>query len=341
MSMIVNPFRFSGGGGGGAPEAWMTALDLDLNASANSFSNYTVRNYVTRLLLPASATKFRVTFKAGPSEGMTLNKAYIGLSELLTYQVAPTQMFFGGSPGFVLAAGASITSDEINLAYDGTREICVSFFIPSGSGASDLLAYRGAVNPVLAGGQYAGGDSAASTGGTWTVSTDVYSVQKVEAYTGGSWKNILTSQATTQTGFANYTIRSRLSVGQLVSAKDTLRVGMGCRCADLFIGNWAGGADPLAFASTPTRLTFGGSNGTPAVDYRVYMTDGFPKSTVDLSQPVVLSYFTDASRISRRPSPPSGQLSGYKAGNVVSNLGFSADFVGADYFGPSIFDEQY
>lgn len=341
MTMLLNSRRFAAAG---APSAWQTVLDTTHNAVSGSWFNYTVRNFFRRALLPASATKFRVTFTSPSSGGFTLSNCFIGISDTMVFNVAPTQVFFGGNPGHVFtAANQSVTSDEVELAYGGSTDICVSFYMPpSSSGATGLLGNRNGMGAVM-GHNYAGGDVADDTGGTWSLFTgQIQGITKLEAFTGGSWKNVFTSHTAYPTNWNAYTIRSKLDVGQLSLAKTIARVGIACRVTDLFIGTSAEGAAPFDFASTPTRLTFGGNNATPAVDYQVHLTDEFDISVFDPAKPLILSYHSATTRINSRTSPPAGQSSRYKAGNSVSALTWQTGSSSwGNYLGPIVIDEKY
>lgn len=338
MSMIINPYRFAGPIG--APAEWMTPNEGVHSAYSNNWHNYTVRTMVSRFVLPAGATKFRVTFTAAASAGMEIDKCYIGLSRLLTFDSTPEPLLFSGSAGTIVPAGGSVLSDETELSYDGTRDLCISFYIPSGASPNNSVANR--AGNFFMNSQHAGGDSAINTGGTWTRSiSNIRAITKFEAYTGGSWKNLFASQDSTASGYTNYTIRSLLGVGQLTSVKTYLRLGIYGRCIDMFIGNSAEGSNPFDFLATPTRLLFGGSNGTGTEDHRVYMTDDFARSILDLTKPVLMSYATNSSLISRRSAPPSGQSSKYKSGNQAGDVTWPTPSTSGDYLGPVIIDEKY
>lgn len=337
MSMLINSYRF---GVSGPPSEWYNVWDSAFTGSSGNWSNYTARSYFSRFLLPAAATKFRITFGAAASAGLNIGKAFIGPSRLMKYDAAPQQIFFSGSPGRLLAADETVISDEVTLPYDGSREVCISIYIPTGSGPNHVMPDRSA--NLFCGGNFGLGDFADSTASDLSRSASIYGVRKVEAFSGGSWKTIFQSMDDRLTGWTGYTFRSRFEAGRITTARPTLRFGLMCRVSDMFIGNAVETAGSFAFASTPSRLTFGGANASPATEFRAYVTDDFPVSALDMGKPILLSFHLSHTEIPRTTTPLSGTSSQYKIGNVASDLSFSG---GAGYFGyflgPGLVDEKY
>lgn len=336
MSMIVNPYRYLLAG---APTGWVAPLDGVLTSTSSGWANYTFRTFVTRPLLPGSATKVRVTFSSLSGGGINIGKAYIGLSRNNSFDIAPSQLLFSGSAGVIIPASTDVLSDELTIPFNGTGDLCVSAYISSSAGANNFLAQRSA--PPLTGGTYIFNDNANSTstigrGGT------VYGVKKIEAYTGGSWKTIYTVQTNYESGWNNYTLRSKIDVGQFSLAKTLVRFGLTARTSDFFIGKSAGGASPFDFVATPTRLTFGGANNTGTEDYLTYVTDDFDLSAFGLGTDLLFSYHATGNILGNRPSPPAGISSRYKSGNSASTVSWhSGSTTWGNYLGPAIIDEKY
>lgn len=339
MSMIVNPYRF---GVASAPSAWQTVHDAAFESFSNNWSNYTVRTFISRSILPAAATKVRITFGSSSASGLKVAKAFVGRSRGYIFDIAPTQLLFGGLPGFTIpAANGTQVSDDLDLSYLGDSDLCISIYTPTDAAPNNTMGGRPGNNFI--GSDYVGGDSANSTGGTWSRNTtSVIGVRRIEVLTGGAWKNIFTSHTEYPTGWLNYTIRSKIDLDQFVRSRNTVRFGMGCRVNELFIGNSAEGAAPFDFLTTPIRLTFGGANGTGTDEFRPYLTDDFDITLLDTTKPLLLSYHTAASRIAGRASPPAGQSSRYKTGNSVSAVTWQTGSTAwGTFLGPQFIDEKY
>ena len=340
MSMIINPHRF---GVAGAPSDWQTVHDSAFTNFSSNWSNYTIRTFISRSLLPAGATKVRVTLGSSSSTGLKVSKAYIGKSRHFIFDEAPSQLLFGGNAGFTIAAANGVQiSDELDFNYDGTSDLCISFYVPSDASPNNTMGTLGG-NSFM-GSEYVGGDSANTTGGTWArTTTTIYGIRKVEVFTGGSWKNIFLSHTAYPTNWLGYTIRGLYAVGHFTRSRPVVRVGMASRVTDLFIGNSAEGSNPFDFLSTPTRLTFGGANGTGTEEFRAYFTDEFNfESVVDPTKPLLLSYHTASSRIGERASPPTGQSTRYKSGNSASVVSWqSGSSTWGSFLGPQFIDEKY
>lgn len=342
MSMIINPFRF---GVAGAPSDWQTVTDAAFTNFSSNWQGITVRTFISRGALPAGATKIRVTFGASSSTGLRINKAFVGKSRHFIFDNAPTQLFFGGSPSHdILTANGTVLSDELNFDYDGTSDICISFYVPPDASTVGLATMGRRSGNNFMGSTSVGGDSADTTGGTWTRNTiNIDGIRKVEIFTGGSWKNLFTSVTQFLTNWNNYTIRSLVALDQFVRSRNTIRVGLLCRANEVFIGNSAEGASPFNFASAPFRLTFGGANATPAEDFRPYLSDDFDYTLLDPTKPLLMSYHTATTRIAERTSPPTGQSTRYKSGNSVADAGAwqTGSSGWGSFLGPHFIDEKY
>lgn len=340
MSMIINPYRF---GVGGAPSDWTTIADSAFASSSDNWSNYTIRTWLSRSVLPAGATKFRVTFGASSVEGMKISKAYIGPSLAYDFLSTPTQIFFSGNADVTIATDDTILSDETDLAYEGETELCISFHIPSDSSFNRLGTRP---TSTFFNSRYSTGDVANSLSPFNTASAgNLAGIRKIEVLTGGSWKNIfLSHNAHPTTNWGGYTVRSLYELDQFTRSRPVVRVGLAHRADGMFIGNSAGGGSPFDFLSTPTRLTFGGNNGTGgSTDYTTYLTDEFDfAALVDITKPLLLSYYSASTRLSARTSPPSGQSTRYKSGNSVANVSWQSGSTSwGNFLGPHIIDEKY
>lgn len=337
MSMIINPGRF---GVSGAPTGWSTVTDASMSGNSTNWANFTVRSYFSRSLLPAGATKVRVTFATFSSGGTKISKAYVGPSRRLVFDVTPTQLFFSGQPGFTIGASQEILSDEIDISYDGSQDLCVSFHVATDAGVNNWMASR--VGGSLSGGEWAGGDLSASTGGTWLGSPNIYLVKKLELFTGGTWKNILTSHTNYSTNWSNYTVRGLLQPGAFARARPLIRVGFAYPVTKAFVGLSAGGGSPFDFASTPTQLLFGGLAASNTEVGTLKFTDEFDMSGYGSGDSVLFSVHTATTHMAGRSSPPTEQSSRYKLGDSASVLSWqSGSSSWGDFLGPQVIDEKY
>lgn len=336
MSMIIDPYRF---GVPSAPTGWVTATDGSPTGDSGSWGNYTVRVYVMRSLLPAGATKVRITFRTFSGGGTDISKAFVGQSRKLIYDVAPSQLLFSGSPGFLLAASSEITSDELNLTYDGLHDLCISFHVSASAGANNRMSTRSG-SPIM-GSDFDAGDLADDTGGTWSPSAvNFYFVKKIEVFTGGTWNNIFTSHSSFATNWNNYTVRSLVTSSQFTRLRNTVRFGVTQPISKMYVGPSAGGASPFNFASTPTQVLFGGLAASPTEANRPHFSDDFDMT--GYSGDLLMSIHTATTNIGIRSSPPTGQSSRYKSGDSAANVTWqSGSSTWAQFLATSFVDEKY
>jgi hypothetical protein len=342
MSMMINPARF---GLGGAPSEWQTITDGVFTGFSNNWQNNTIRTFISRGSLPAGAIKVRVTFGASSSTGLRIAKAYVGPSRGMVFDDTPTQLLFGGVANYDIAsANGTILSDELTFTYNGTKDLCISFYVPSDASGAGLNTMGSRGGNAFMGSNWNGGDLANSTGGTWSrITTSIQGIRKVEIYTGGTWKSVLSSVSDYSTNWDNYTLRSLVSLDQLPRTRNTVRFGLLCRANEVFVGNSAEGSSPFNFLTTPIRVTFGGANATPAEDFVPHLSDDFDYTQLDISKPLLMSYHTATTRIAARNSPPTGQSSRYKSGNQVSDTGAwqTGSSSWSSFLGPHFIDEKY
>jgi hypothetical protein len=143
--MLLNPYRF--GASWQIVDAWVE------NINSTPWGGYTCRLRVDRSLIADSATTLiRLTLKAHASDGgASATKVYVGVAadagNEYDFDGAPVEVTFSTSSGFFLAPGASIVSDEIALALDGTRDLLITMQTASGqpgdfSGYVDRTGWR-------------------------------------------------------------------------------------------------------------------------------------------------------------------------------------------------------
>lgn len=321
MSMIINPFRFSAGGG---PVNWRADFDNVPTTTDNSWSNYTARNVVSRFLLRPELSAFRVTIKAPAGNPISVGDVFVGKSNGMIYPSAPVRATFSGANGFTLAAGASITSDVVNLNFDGSTDIAVSIYHNTLSGHNRTILRLSGNYPFLNSG-YKSGNAADQVGGLFSAFNEgAYGYVKLESAEPPSlsgWSSVLSLTPARRTDSWNgYTIRNRYDVGVLNVTKAKLRALLFGSMTDLFIGNAEAAAGSLNFLAAPTRLTFGGANGTPSSIIFSHTTDEFLASILDLSKPVLISGHSNTIMIGDGAAL-TGVNSGYASGNTASATG--------------------
>lgn len=178
MSMIINPFRFSAGA---APVNWRADFDNAPATTDNSWSNYTARNLVSRFLLRPELSAFRVTIKAPVGNPISVGDVFVGRSNSMIYPSAPARVTFSGANGFTLAAGASITSDVVNLSFDGSTDIAVSLYYNTLAGHNGAITRLTGTYPFLQSG-YKSGNAADQVGGSFSFFNEgAYGYVKLES----------------------------------------------------------------------------------------------------------------------------------------------------------------
>lgn len=119
------------------------------NVPAN-WKNYTVRVVIPKEKFLDSFSKVAAIFigDADLSSSITYGPVYIGFSAgtpAYAFDDTPDQLEFGGSSTGTSSAGELITTDELSLSIDDSKDVVLSFHIPSysGSGAPSILNSNG------------------------------------------------------------------------------------------------------------------------------------------------------------------------------------------------------
>ncbi|TXH12494.1 MAG: hypothetical protein E6R03_12830 [Hyphomicrobiaceae bacterium] len=323
MSMMVNPFRF-GGGGSFNPASWRADFDNVPTTTDSSWSNYTARNLVSRFLLRPELSAFRVTIQAPVGNPISVADVFVGKSNSMIYPSAPARVTFSGANGFTLAAGASITSDVVNLSFDGATDVAVSIYYNTLAGHNGTITRLTGTYPFLDSG-YKSGNAANQVGGLFSAFNEgAYGYVKLESAEPASlsgWSSALSlAPARRSDSWNGYTFRNRYDVGVLNITKAKLRALHYGSLTDLFIGNAEAAAGSLNFLAAPTRLTFGGANGTSSSDVFSHTTDEFLASVLDLSKPVLISGYNNTITMGDGAAL-AGVTSGYASGNTASATG--------------------
>lgn len=161
--------------------SWVTAIALSSSGNSNGWGGYTLRSVIPASDLIAGS-KLRLILR-GASSGtdLAVSKAYIGLQaasgDAYDFATAPVQVLVGGSGSFSVPTGATVTSDEILLSIDGTKNLVLAVACTAGDMAThsrtDWMKY-----------EKAGSDAATVDTSGYSPPTSHYSylVSKVEVY---------------------------------------------------------------------------------------------------------------------------------------------------------------
>lgn len=137
------------GGIPGAP-GWRT-IDSWTNVDRSQpWNGYTHRVRINKSFLGGmSSTSIRLTYQSasnGSYGGASTTKVYVGVAastgDSYDFESTPVEVLFAGASGFSIALGASITSDEVALALDGTKDILIAGQTALG-GTSSFSGYNG------------------------------------------------------------------------------------------------------------------------------------------------------------------------------------------------------
>lgn len=148
-------------------------------SDAGGWNNFTLRTvYAAASLTPSGApTQLRLNIQGGSFEGVIITEAYVGAKaaagDAYDFATTPIQLTWSGSAGTSIMSSATVTSDWVNFAYNGTSGIVVALYM-NGGAAQDEFAYRAAVGNVDA--YFVAGNDAA------TVNTSGYTLQVGRAY---------------------------------------------------------------------------------------------------------------------------------------------------------------
>lgn len=94
-----------------------------LNTQDGGFAGGSVRSRLT--ITSGSLGRVRATFQAGASGGLVAAHCSIGVfgGGFTQTTATPVELLFGGASGFSIAAGASITSDYVTLAFTSADQL--------------------------------------------------------------------------------------------------------------------------------------------------------------------------------------------------------------------------
>jgi 6-phosphogluconolactonase (cycloisomerase 2 family) len=146
--------------GSGATSSYLsatfsTAFSETLSTTAGvAFNGHTIRQAIDDSVLTRGGSRIRITFQAAAVGTFAITKCYIGKrsfsGDVYDFNSAPTQVTFnGGSAGFSISTGATITSDEIAFNLEQNGNYLIAYRI---SGTNDDMA---AADDALAGTLYA------------------------------------------------------------------------------------------------------------------------------------------------------------------------------------------
>jgi hypothetical protein len=337
-SRLVNP----------APTpVWQETMDTTLGLNVPGWANYTMRTALDRFLLPASASKFRARWATVSPNQLQITKAYIGVGTGTVYSATPTQIFFGGNPGVTITS-SGVECDDVDFAYDGTQNLILSYYCPTGASAQDtsysnqLFGARRSFNL---------NDLTTQVGGTWSDTRDqTIGLVEMDSYADFVWTETFKAGTALQigsSGWNGFTLRTRFEAGVFpASGYSDFRLAIGNQVSDIFIGNAVDVAGSFEFAATPTRLTFGAANASPANFNSIHVTDVAALSVIDRTKPVLVSFHNTNNQTCFIPvgSNATGARSKVKSGNdasTISESGFAQVNGGVgDYFGPVAIDVQ-
>lgn len=312
------------------PTSWQDMFSFDTTGASSNWQNYSIRNFINRGLLPAEATKFKVTIKSHTGAKIKYSKCYLGKSDQYNFTETPVQITFGGNPVVQLESGQSIESDEIPLNYYGKGEIAFSAYCPAdaATGGYNMVSSVSANNYMYA--TYDWGDRTTDLSVSGVLNIGGYSLVKVTAFVGGQWKEVFKYIGSyLSNGWNNYTIRTRINTSRLILSKSKFRIVMQANCSKVFIGNAVDGADLCDFRAAPTQVTFGGLNNTPATFGKGFVSDDIPLSVIDPTKPLLVSHLQN-SNYTTFAIGPTGTVCKYKYGDFANSM---ATYGGSTYSG--------
>ena len=128
MSMLIDAYRFGGGGGG----AWATAQSWTPNQVSSGWAGYNIRVRIAAAQLLAGS-KLRLTLD---NTGQAINMASCRVQtrnmagDAYDFSGTPIQVTFGGSPS-ISSAGGVFVSDEISLVQSATSDLIIAGYFNS------------------------------------------------------------------------------------------------------------------------------------------------------------------------------------------------------------------
>ena len=172
--MILNPYRFGGGGG-----AYATAVSWAPALTSGGWDGYTIRIRLQAAYLLAGS-KVRLTVD---STGQPLNMGAMYCQvrnmagDLYDFETTPIPVTFGGSGTISTGSGSLYVSDDIPLVQNATKDLIISAYFNSTS----TLQRTGTVDGLSH--FYKSGNDAAKVNATgYAEQTPAVMVTKVEIF---------------------------------------------------------------------------------------------------------------------------------------------------------------
>lgn len=149
-----------------------------------------------------------------------------------------------------------------------------------------------------------------------------------------AWNTIISwAQAGTSTGWANFTVRFRVSES-LFGASTSVRLtfsartsgGNGVNIAKAYVGQRASGGNGWDFSATPTPITFAGSSTATIPVGGNVVSDAIPVSLSGTADLIVSVYFPSTPATDLPSANPGNFLSYFKSGDdavVVAPSGYT------------------
>ena len=175
MSMLIDAYRFGGGGGG----AYATAVSWAPALTSGGWSGFTIRIRLQAAYLLAGS-KVRLTVDS-TGQPLNLGAMYCQVrnmaGDLYDFETTPIPVTFGGSGTISTGSGSVYVSDDIPLVQNATKDLIISAYFNSTS----TLQRTGAVDGLSH--FYKSGNDAATVNATgYAEQTHAVMVTKVEIF---------------------------------------------------------------------------------------------------------------------------------------------------------------
>lgn len=130
---------------------WVTSFSQNLaGTSSTGWNGYTMRTIILAAALSEGGSKVRLSLTAGTGEGSSIDACYAGhvaaAGDAYDFDGSQVQVTVGGNGSFVIPAGQTVVTDEINIALDETRNFMVAVHFNSAS--NDNIGGAAAVGTV-------------------------------------------------------------------------------------------------------------------------------------------------------------------------------------------------
>jgi 6-phosphogluconolactonase (cycloisomerase 2 family) len=124
-----------------------TVGPVTLAGSDSGWSPVTIRHVIDAGQVLVSGSSVQLVFKASGAGVFAPTKVYIGHvgggADPYDFEFATQVTFNSGSAGFSISAGATITSDIISFGLDATRDLVVSYYMPTDDGMATTTGLTG------------------------------------------------------------------------------------------------------------------------------------------------------------------------------------------------------